>query len=205
MTHVKLHHVLLIRSLFLMIGAYIYGKYDGVDFGYSSFKEFPDKVKWSLFKRSMYGFGSIIATFLAIQLMPVSIAVSIMMTTAFVTSLIAFLVAGEKLSGLELLIIMGGFSGVIILTNPSLFTHETFDIKVRNWQDKNEYPYYTLGIFCACIFSLCSALNFLAMREIGNCVHSSVKTYYFGLLSSVLTFLFMVLYEPQFFEFWNVG
>lgn len=64
--------------------------------------------------------------------MPVSIAVSIMMTTAFVTSLIAFLIAGEKLSGLELLIIIGGFSGVIILTNPSLFTPETVDIKQRN-------------------------------------------------------------------------
>ena len=49
-----------------MIGAYIYGKYDGVDFGYTSFKNFPDKVKWSLFKRSMYGYGSIIATLMAI-------------------------------------------------------------------------------------------------------------------------------------------
>lgn len=66
LTHVQLHHVLLIRSIFLMIGAYIYGKYDGVDFGYASFMNFPDKVKWSLFKRSMYGFGSIIATFMAI-------------------------------------------------------------------------------------------------------------------------------------------
>lgn len=64
--------------------------------------------------------------------MPVSIAVSIMMTTAFVTSLIAFLFAGEKLSGLELLIIVGGFSGVIILTNPTIFTDETKDIKKRN-------------------------------------------------------------------------
>ena len=64
--------------------------------------------------------------------MPVSIAVSIMMTTAFVTSLIAFFFAGEKLSGLELLIIVGGFMGVIILTNPTLFSHETLDIKKRN-------------------------------------------------------------------------
>ena len=34
MTHVSLYHVLLVRSFCLMFGAFVYGKYDGISFGY---------------------------------------------------------------------------------------------------------------------------------------------------------------------------
>ena len=34
MTHVSLSDVLLVRSFCLMIGAFVYGKYDGISFGF---------------------------------------------------------------------------------------------------------------------------------------------------------------------------
>ena len=60
--------------------------------------------------------------------MPVSLAVSMMMTTGFVTSIIAWLWVGEKLSLTEVIFIIGGFSGVLMLVNPSWFAHDFVDI-----------------------------------------------------------------------------
>lgn len=38
LTNVKVKHVVLIRSIIIIIGAYIYGKKDGVDFGLSTIR-----------------------------------------------------------------------------------------------------------------------------------------------------------------------
>ena len=51
--------------------------------------------------------------------MPVSIAVSIMMTTTFVTSIIAWIWVGEKMTCKEIIYIIGGFMGVLLLVNHS--------------------------------------------------------------------------------------
>jgi len=54
-------------------------------------------------------------------------------------------------------------------------------------------------------FSVISALNFMAMREMGHCVHSSVKTFYFGFLSTSFTVLYIIAVDPGTFELWNIG
>jgi drug/metabolite transporter (DMT)-like permease len=138
-------------------------------------------------KRSLYGYGSICTTFLAINLMPVSIAVSIMMSTTFVTALLAYFISGESLSYGEIITITLGFTGVLILVNPSIFESDGNN-------DIEKYPHFILGCFYAIMFSIFSALNFLSMREIGNAVHSSVKTYYFGALSTFLTLLYLCFF-----------
>lgn len=88
----------MVRSLFTWTGAYCYGKVDGVNFGYQAMTMFPYSVQVSLFKRSAYGFAAMMATFLSVTLMPVSIAVAIMQTTAFVTAIMAYFIADESLS-----------------------------------------------------------------------------------------------------------
>ena len=103
-----------------MIGAYIYGKKDGVDFSIEAFYQMPKNVRTSLFWRSMYGYGSVICTLAAIQMMPVSTAVALMMTTVFVTAIMAYIFAGESLSRYEVLCICFGFLGVLLLTNPTI-------------------------------------------------------------------------------------
>ena len=104
-----------------MIGAYIYGKNDGVDFSTAAYFRLSEKIRSSILWRSIYGYGSIVATLAAIQLMPVSIAVALMMTTVFITAVMAYFFAGESLSEYEILSICGGFFGVVMLTNPTLF------------------------------------------------------------------------------------
>ena len=121
---VKVHHVVLIRSIVLILGAYIYGRKDGVDFSPSKFFKLSKEVRDSLLWRSIYGYGSIVTTLVAIQLLPVSIAVALMMSTVFVTAILAYLFAGESLNYSEVAAICGGFFGVLMLTNPTLFEHK---------------------------------------------------------------------------------
>lgn len=53
--------------------------------------------------------------------MPVSVAVSLMMTMALVTSILAYLILGEQLTLPELVAIAGGFFGCILITNSDAF------------------------------------------------------------------------------------
>ena len=139
---------------------------------------------------------TVIFTFFAVYLMPVSIAVSIMMTTTFVTSIIAWLWVGEKLSMKEIIFITGGFMGVLMLVNPSWFrldVHLTTQIEIK---DEKEYPHEIFGFMSAIAFSIFSALKLITMRDIGNVIHSSVTTFYFGVFSSVISITFMLFYQP---------
>lgn len=79
-TGVKISHIILIRSLFIMLGAQIYAWYDGKDTSVLKVLQLRSDLKKSLFMRSFYGYAAIVAAMVAILLSPVSIAVSIMMT-----------------------------------------------------------------------------------------------------------------------------
>ena len=78
-TNVAVKYIVLIRSAVIILGAYIYGKSDGVNFSWSTIRQFPYHVQKSLFLRSFYGFAAIAGAMIAIKLCPVSVAVSIMM------------------------------------------------------------------------------------------------------------------------------
>lgn len=67
---------------------------------------------------------SIGAAMIAIKLCPVSIAVSIMMTQVFGSALAGYLLADERLTCPEVFSIIGGFLGVTILTNDTLFAEK---------------------------------------------------------------------------------
>jgi hypothetical protein len=48
----------------------------------------------------------------------------------------------------------------------------------------------------AIFFTVLSAMNFLSMREIGIRVHTSVKSFYFGGVSIIISLIFILFYEP---------
>jgi len=48
--------------------------------------------------RSFYGYGSFLAALISIKLMPVSVSVAITMTAVFVTAILGWIIAGEKIS-----------------------------------------------------------------------------------------------------------
>ena len=65
-TEVKLEHILTIRSAFIIVGAYFYGKKDGIDFSPKMFLSFDSTLQASLFWRSLWGYGSIVSAMAAI-------------------------------------------------------------------------------------------------------------------------------------------
>lgn len=75
----------------------------------------------------------------------------------------------------------------------------------RNEIEGNQYPYYYLGLILAWAFTVLNALKFIAMSELGNQVHSSVKTLWFGVFSTALVVTFFIFYEPSMFAFWLIG
>jgi drug/metabolite transporter (DMT)-like permease len=142
--------------------------------------------------------------FISLALMPISVATSVMQATGFVTAVFAFLFQGEQLSSLEITVILFGLLGCLMLTNAdelneSSTTHE------RDLADKKEYPYYYVGLLFAVLFTVCSAMKFLAMSELGNMVHSSLKTFWFGIFSSVVTAIYVLFWDPSIFYLWKIG
>lgn len=167
----------------------------------------PYAIRISLIKRTIFGYISIILTFISIQLMPVSNAVSIMMLLGLTTSLLAYFIMDEILSIPELCAIVGGFFGCLMITKSDIFISDTdsasLELMKRDSEDDVDYPFYAWGVFFALIYCFTAAITCLAMREMGNMVHSSVKTFYFGALSSIFTIVFFIFYNPAYLMLWS--
>ena len=69
-TKVKLEHILTIRSAFIILGAYVYGKKDGINFTPQMFFSFDKEIQASLFWRSFWGYGSIVSAMAALCYCP---------------------------------------------------------------------------------------------------------------------------------------
>ena len=105
-----------------------------------------------------------------------------------------------------MLIIIGIF-GCILITSPGLFLVgvEQTELNERSLTEEGDYPFYYLGVILAVAFTVVNALKFLAMSELGNAVHSSVKTLWFGIFSTIIVLTFMIFYEPSFYALWRIG
>jgi len=154
--------------------------------------------------RSFYGYFSIVGAMVAIKLAPVTVAVSIMMMMVFGSAICGFCLAGEKLGCGEVVAMIGGFFGVLTLTNAHLiFPHEKGDDSdLRDAADNKKYPHEEMGICFAFLYCLFSVANLYEMRKMGKRVHTSIKTFYFGLLCSVFTLVYIAIDDPKFFMFW---
>lgn len=152
----------------------------------------------------MYGYGSFLASMISIFLMPVSVSVSITMTATFFTALIAYLLEGEQLSKRELSTIVIGFLGVLMIVNPEWFNPGSTVIK-RERQDSKNYPYYYFGAFFGVLFAILSAMNFITIRQMSNNMYVSLKTYYFGVMATGLSFLLCVVVSPKLLNFSLIG
>jgi len=141
----------------------------------------------------------------AIKLAPVTIAVSIMMMMVFGSAICGFCLAGERLGCGEVIAMIGGFLGVITLTNASLFIpSEKGDASdLRDQADNKKYPHEELGIGMAFFYCLFSIFNLYEMRKMGKGVHTSIKTFYFGMLCSAFTIVYILIDDPKFFMFWQ--
>lgn len=128
-----------------------------------------------------------------------------MMTQVFASALAGYVLGNESLSFFETLSMVGGFAGVLLLTNDSLFGSDDPQAELRNVLDRKRHPHYSLGIFMAVLYTAFSALNFYEMRRMGSGVHSSIKTFYFGAVCTGLTLMYLAAMQPSFFFIWNIG
>ena len=87
---------MLVRSITTMVFAMIYGWCsDNISFTWESFRKFNMKIQWSLFARAFFGCLAITGQVLCVEMMPLSIAVSIMMMTVFTTAILAWVILGD--------------------------------------------------------------------------------------------------------------
>lgn len=67
----------------------------------------------------------------------------------------------------------------------------------------------TWNLIIGIILALCtitfSGLRSVAIRKIGDNIHSSVKNFYFGLSSTVILLIANTFIQPEFFQFWKIG
>ena len=110
----------------MMTFSYCKGKFEGINFdymGYSLFKTFSWETRKQILWRVFYGYFSQIVAMVAIYFLPLAVSQSILGSAVFATMFCGYLILDEKLSTREILTIIGGVAGVLILLNPEWFGH----------------------------------------------------------------------------------
>lgn len=156
--------------------------------------------------RVFYGYLSYLMAMLCVNYLPLSIASPVLMSSVFVTMIMGYLVADEKLSVREIITIIFGFAGVVLLLNPQWFSFDDHALEVMAKKGKKvSNQDWILGMLFAAGFSLSSAMKYISIRAIGDNVHTSVKNYYFGLVGAIFTLIVNIYLDPGFFAFWKIG
>lgn len=124
---------------------------------------------------------------IAIYYLPLAVSQSLLSCAVFATMILGYFVLDEKLSAREILTIIGGVAGILILVNPEWFGHETVNVGKAHKKRTNSTSGYTIGLFFALLFSIFSSMKLISIRAIGENIHTSVKNYYFGVIGSVVT------------------
>ena len=122
--------------------------------------------------------------------MPLSIATVLFFTQPISAAVVSFILAGEKLGILEIVSIFSAMLGVIILTTPSTIIPWIDREKQSSVRDQKEYPYYYAGVFFSLLGSLSSGFAYFVLRKIGTRLSTTITTFYFGLFSSISSFIF---------------
>lgn len=166
--------------------------------GWKLYSQLSNQSKINVWLRTLFAFGSFSALMASIFLMPVSISVSISMTVTFNTSIIAYFLEDEKLSMREISTILMGFTGVLMMVNPNWFDYSPF-IEKRDEHEDEKYPHYYIGAFCALLFTVFSALNFIVIRKMSTNMVTSMKTYLYGMQSTIICLCICLVTSPKLF------
>lgn len=191
----------------MLLCSYLHGKiydYDHSWMGYKLYQTFSTDVKKAIWIRAFFGFGSYITSMISIFLMPVSVSVSITMTVTWITAIMSYFINNEMLSWREISMIVIGFFGVIMVVNPAWFNSNKL-ISLREKHDDKLYPYFGWGIFFAFLFSFVAAMHFITIKKITSNLYVSLNTYYFSLLSLLISVIICIIFDPAVFQFWNIG
>lgn len=121
---INVMHMVVVRQACILIGGYIHGKAVGEDHskvGWEKFRSYPKETKRLLYLRCFIDWVASVLVIFAVMLIPVSLTVSVSRLSVFFTPLLALLIDNEKVTKYEICTIAGGFLGVVLIMNPTLF------------------------------------------------------------------------------------
>jgi len=120
--------------------------------------------------RCIFGWGVGTLFLIAVMLMPVSVFVALSRVSVLMTPILAYLLLKEKVCYWEVIMIVGGFMGVLILTNPDWFTEDLKGSPLYNRDqiEQKSYPYYNLGIAITVISAIVCSLDTIVLRKLND-------------------------------------
>ena len=181
--------------------SYFYGKSKGIDFnyfGYDLFMSIPGRTRLFVVSRTVLGYLTLILAQQSVSYLPLSISQPALMSAIFVTLVASYLIMGEKLSIREIICIIFGFIGVVLVVaigkssgGPSGSKSDTGNLLV--------------GLAFAAGYMICTALKFISIRAIGDDVSACVKNYYLGVYGTLFTLGMNFYVDPQAYHVWLIG
>lgn len=114
-TQIPVMQAIVVRSFFLGFGTFINLKKDKV-----VILNVPQTTFRYIMLRCMFGVVSTFCLYIAIDILPLSLAVTLNYTSPIFTTIICYFFLGEKLGKLEIVSIFSSLFGMILLTKPQL-------------------------------------------------------------------------------------
>jgi len=167
----------------MAVGCFLYCKVQGND-AYGV----PRSVATTLFFRCFFGYISVACMFLAIFMLPFSLAMVLNFTQPIAATALNFIFLGEKLGYFEYAAILFSMLGVVIMTNPTAVFYWIKQDEAYGYE-KSDYPYFNFGVLMALSASIASELAYLMMRMMGTSLKDGVNPLYFGTFSSYASFV----------------
>ena len=98
--------------------------------------------------------------------------------------------------------------GIMMITNPVWFNNDGPGsiLFKRDMKEKLQYPHYNEGVLLALGFAIFNAMNFVKIRSTASFdMVGSLKTYYFGVLTTIPSIIICLVIQPELFAIWNIG
>lgn len=208
-------HMIVVRQICVLLGSFIHGKANDTDhsmMGWREFSKYPQETKRLIYLRCLLDWVASVLAIFAVMLIPVSITVSMSRLSVFFTPLVAYLIDHEVVTKYEVCTIAGGFLGVVLIMNPTLFDSSEKDIKeiqIRQEKERKQYPYYYLGLVTTVLFALVAAVGVVYVRVLNKStakkVPANLQVYYYGLFTCLFVVITSIFMTPQIYAIWNLS
>ena len=161
-----------------------------------------DKIV-TLIAMSLFGYLNIIATYFALDKIPLADALVITFTSPFFTAIFSLIILKEQIHWLDLVSGIISFLGVVLVARPSfLFGTDskgktTLFVKPSASKERREMV-YLLGILYALLGGICLAIYFVLTRKISKSYSQFLSIFYPSVLGVLLTPLVMYFRNENF-------
>lgn len=173
-TKITAVHIVLFRAVGMVAGGLIYAKHANLKIKGAV----PTDLWRPLLNRCLCGYAFNALMFASIYFLPLTVAVVLSQTQPIFVVVVMSLRGSERLTRLGWLSICVCLSGVVLLVSPEtvFFWREAAPATPTD----QLFPHFALGVGCALISSVCSALVAQISRDMGTRVDPLLNMVYFG-------------------------